>query len=87
MIPYFGDSFMKDYDKYNYICSKEDSLRIFKIHLLIYIVVNIILAIVNLYYKPDKIWFHYVVLGWGIGIVLHYLFGVLWFNKIIEKNK
>ena len=57
----------------------------FIVHLSVYIIVNIMLAIVNLIYSPHKIWFIYPLFGWGIGIVMHYLFGVRWIDKFLEN--
>ncbi|MGQ8337842.1 2TM domain-containing protein [Sunxiuqinia sp. A32] len=43
----------------------------FKIHLINYIVINAILAVINLTLTPGYLWFKWPLLGWGIGIVLH----------------
>ena len=40
-------------------------------HLMIYVVVNIFLAILNLTRSPDHLWFPWVIFGWGIGILSH----------------
>ena len=45
----------------------------FKIHLINYIVINTILAVINLTLTPDYIWFKWPLLGWGIGIIFHAL--------------
>ena len=45
----------------------------FRIHLINYIVVNTILAILNLALTPEYIWFKWPLLGWGIGIIFHAL--------------
>lgn len=45
----------------------------FRIHIINYIVVNAILAIINLTLTPGYIWFKWPLLGWGIGIILHAL--------------
>ena len=51
----------------------------FRIHLINYIAVNTLLAIINLTLTPGYIWFKWPLLGWGIGIILHalnvYFFG------------
>ena len=41
------------------------------IHLAVYIAVTVGLGILNFSRNPDKLWFLWVVGGWGIGIVLH----------------
>ena len=45
----------------------------FKIHLINYIVINAILAVINLTLTPDYLWFIWPLLGWGIGIIFHAL--------------
>ena len=45
----------------------------FRIHLINYIVVNTLLAIINLTLTPEYIWFKWPLLGWGIGIIFHAL--------------
>ena len=43
----------------------------FRIQLITFIVVNAILAIINLIFTPGYLWFIWPLLGWGIGITLH----------------
>ena len=43
----------------------------FRYHLIIYAVVNALLIIINLSTTPDKLWFYWPLLGWGIGILAH----------------
>lgn len=43
----------------------------FRIHLITYIVINTILAIINLTMNPEYIWFKWPLLGWGLGIIIH----------------
>lgn len=45
----------------------------FRIHLINYIAVVTLLAIINLTLTPGYIWFKWPLLGWGIGIILHAL--------------
>ncbi len=40
-------------------------------HVMIYVVVNVLLAAVNLLKNPNHLWFQWVILGWGIGLVAH----------------
>ncbi len=63
---------------------KEKEKRAFLVHLIIYILVNAMLVVINLLSNPQKIWFTYPLFGWGIGIVMHYLFGVRWLDKFLE---
>ncbi|MBQ8016558.1 MAG: 2TM domain-containing protein [Methanobrevibacter sp.] len=45
----------------------------FKRNLYSYIVVNVILAIVNIIFTPEYWWFLWVVLFWGIGVLVDFL--------------
>ncbi len=45
----------------------------FRIHLINYIAVVTLLAIINLTLTPENIWFQWPLLGWGIGIIIHAL--------------
>lgn len=65
----------------------EQEKRGFITHLVVYIIVNALLTFINLYYSPETIWFIYPVIGWGIGLVMHYLFGVRWKESEIEQRE
>jgi len=43
----------------------------FKIHMVTYIVVISLLAIINITLTPAYLWFIWPLLGWGLGIVIH----------------
>jgi len=53
----------------------------------IYALVNAMLVVINLLYSPNAIWFFYPLLGWGIGLSIHYLFGVHWIEKDLEEKE
>ena len=57
----------------------EERQRRFYIHFGVYLAVNIALAALNYNRNPDHLWFQWVALGWGIGVVAHALraFGVI----------
>jgi len=46
----------------------------FRIHLIAFVVIITILAIINLTFTPGYIWFKWPLLGWGIGVVFHALY-------------
>jgi hypothetical protein len=50
---------------------KDRALRAFGIHLSIFVVIVAALAALNLYRNPQKIWFVWVLSGWGIGVAAH----------------
>ena len=45
----------------------------FKIHLVVYVGVNLLLLIINLSTPGDYLWVKWPILGWGIGLVFHAL--------------
>ena len=49
-------------------------------HLAVYVAVNVLLVVVNLLTSPERLWFYWPLLGWGIGVACHGV-GVLSFVK------
>jgi hypothetical protein len=43
----------------------------FRIHLIVYVAVNILLLLINLIASPHHLWFYWPALGWGLGIMGH----------------
>jgi hypothetical protein len=48
----------------------------FMAHLTAYIGVNTLLITINLLFVPAFYWFVFPLIGWGIGVTMHYTFGV-----------
>lgn len=46
-----------------------------RVHATIYAIVIPILATVNLVAVPEFLWFFFPMLGWGLGLTLHYFLG------------
>ncbi|MCU4788394.1 2TM domain-containing protein [Bacillus cereus] len=75
----------------NYLRAKKrvENLKVFYIHLTVYILVNLMLFFINISSDSSKLWFLYPLGGWGIGIVIHGLttfpFGI--FGKEWEERK
>ncbi|CAB3288586.1 Histidine kinase [Methanocaldococcus lauensis] len=63
---------------------KEKKKRKFLIHLIIYIIVNAMFIVDNLLYTPKEIWFIYPLIFWGIGLLIHYLYGIHWIDNILK---
>ncbi|MFT5833323.1 MAG: hypothetical protein ACI97N_000950 [Cognaticolwellia sp.] len=65
-------------------------------HLASYIIVGAFFFIMNMTTSPNDIWFHFPMMGWGIGLAFHYIrvFGVpyigtldnAWEEQEIEKE-
>ena len=51
--------------------SQDHAMRGFVIHLSIFVIVVGLLAALHLYRNPQKIWFIWVLAGWGIGVAAH----------------
>ncbi len=52
-----------------------------------FVFVNILLTITNLLYVPEVIWFFFPLVGWGIGIIIHYLMSVRWVDRALEVEE
>jgi hypothetical protein len=61
--------------------------RAFYHHVMIYVVVNVLLAGLNLLKNPNHLWFQWVILGWGIGLLAHGLnvYSYRWFGSRREQ--
>ena len=78
---------LEEYKKaYREIMAEEEK-RDFRIHLVAYVLVNAMLIAFNLKYSPKVIWFFYPLLGWGIGITVHYLYAVRWIERDLKKKE
>ena len=72
---------------------KVAALRQFYIHLTVYIVVNLFLFILNMLTSPDRLWFYWPLMGWGIAVALHALrvfgsgrrLGAEWEERKVEE--
>ena len=69
-------------------------IRTFYRHALLYVVVIVGLAVVNLFTSPGNLWFLWAALGWGIGLIAHglsvfeivNLFGEKWEKRQVAKR-
>lgn len=43
----------------------------FYVHTVVFLVVNTVLAALDLTSSPDTLWFYWVLGGWGIGLAVH----------------
>ncbi len=71
-------------DRYLKAQKRVEDLKGFYGNLTSYLVVNTGLMILNLITSPDRLWFIYPLLGWGIGVVLH---GMSVFNYMPFLNR
>ncbi len=87
---------MDEEESYKRAKKRVGELRGFYEHLIAYVVVNIMLVIINLVTSPDTLWFYWVTIFWGIGVIWHAISvfgkrGKNWEEKkikeIMEKEK
>jgi hypothetical protein len=57
--------------KYQEAKEKVEAIKGFYIHLIVYVVVNLMLFVIDMVLSPDVTWFFWPLAGWGIAIVLH----------------
>ncbi len=55
---------------------EEEERRGFRIHRTVYLCVITMLILINLTVSPEFLWFIFPLGGMGIGLTLHYYFGV-----------
>ena len=65
--------------------NKVQELRGFYSNLSAYLVVNIVLIIINLVTNPGKLWFYWVSVFWGIGLIFH-AYSVFGKNRILGDD-
>jgi len=82
-----GEISLEDYKKVHREIIIESERRGFKIHLAAYLVTNAILIISNLVFTPDKLWFLWPVLGWGVGILSHYIKAVHRIERDLKRKE
>ena len=62
---------MNDEEKYERAKKQVKEIKAFYSNLISYVVVNVILIIINLITSPGSLWFFWVTIFWGIGILIH----------------
>ncbi len=76
---------LKNYERAEAEIRAKEGRMGFYVHAAIYVLVNILLLVINLVYVPGVLWFFYPLIGWGIGLTMHFLFGVLWIRRETEE--
>ena len=77
--------------KYQKAKKRVEEIKGFYIHLIVYVLVNLLLFTINMVTSPRGLWFIWPLMGWGIAIVLHAVsvfFGTLgtgWEEKKIAE--
>lgn len=83
---------METNEKYVSAKKRVENLKAFYIHLMVYVLVNILLFTINIISEPDNLWFFYPLAGWGIGVTVHGIstlaygkFGADWEERKIKE--
>jgi intracellular septation protein A len=62
-----------------------------KIHAVVYGVVMTALVVINLLVisltDADFVWFPFPLVGWGIGLAMHYLYAVHWIRREVRDHQ
>ena len=66
---------------------KAESKIRFYVHIAVFLSVNLILVIINLKTSPDRLWFLFPFVGWGIAVFLHGLKVLGVFNLSAAKKQ
>jgi hypothetical protein len=79
--------------KYQKAKERVEAIKGLYIHLIVYVVVNLILFSINMIVSPDSLWFFWPLIGWGVGLFIHVLsvfglgpgFGADWEERKIRE--
>ncbi|MEM3448648.1 MAG: 2TM domain-containing protein [Nitrososphaerota archaeon] len=78
---------LEEYKKAFRDMEMEDAKRGFIAHLITYILVNAMLVVINLVYTREVIWFFFPLIGWGIGLIFHYIGATYWLRReLLDKE-
>jgi len=73
------------------VVEKRRAVRTFVIHLVAYIVGNMVLGLWNagtFYLRDnDNLWFWIPLLFWGVGVMVHYVYGVALFDNWWDRDE
>jgi len=78
---------LADYKAADRQLEREQARRGFAIHAIVYALVMTGLIILNLTVATEFPWAVFPLVGWGIGLSAHYLFGLRWINKAITDRQ
>ena len=85
------DDSLRDNDDITYL----NNLKDFYQHLGIYIFINVLLLVINVFLTPQYYWVLWCIGGWGVGLLIHYvylvkspdIFDQAWQEKQLAKRK
>jgi 2TM domain len=78
---------VEDYKRADRHLERQEARRGFTIHAIVYGLVMTGLIILNLTVATGFPWAVFPLIGWGIGLTMHYLFGLRWADKTITDRQ
>jgi hypothetical protein len=78
---------LEDYKRAERQFELEGARRGLTIHAIVYVSVMTGLFILNFTVATGFLWFIFTLVGWGIGLTMHYLFGFRWVSKAIADRQ
>jgi len=79
---------VKDYQKAYRAIELKEAKNDFITHAIIYVLINIGLIAINLYVdRGSPIWFYWPLAGWGFGLTMHFIFGVVFADREFENKE
>jgi 2TM domain len=78
---------VEDYKRADRQLEREQARRGFTIHAIVYGLVMTGLIILNLTVATEFPWALFPLIGWGIGLTMHYLYGLRWADKTITDRQ
>jgi hypothetical protein len=76
---------LADYERAEAELRAEEGSKSFFVHASIYVLVNFLLLVINLIFVPAFLWFYFPLIGWGLGLTMHYLGGVRFVQSETEE--
>lgn len=76
---------MEEDKRYKEAKERVEEIKSFYVHLIIYLLVNLVLFIINILTSPGSLWFYWPLFGWGIGLFFHG-FSVFGTRRIFGKD-
>ena len=78
---------LEEYRKAEVEVLREEVASEFRVHLLVYLAGNTIAVLLNLLVVDEVLWFFYPLIGWGLGLLFHYVAGVRHVEERIVKRQ
>ena len=78
---------LEDYKQADRQLERQDARRGFTIHAIVYALVMTGLITLNLTVATEFPWAVFPLIGWGIGLTMHYLFGLRWADQAITDRQ